>query len=90
VPGLARLVGIGFYLKDRRAPLRHRLLLLLSLVYLISPIDLVPELFLGPLGLTDDLAVAVGVLKFLFSNTMKPYQTQAREWLRKDEAGKEK
>lgn len=26
-------------------------------VYTIAPIDLIPEVFLGPLGLTDDLSV---------------------------------
>lgn len=31
-----------------------------ALVYGISPIDVIPELFTGPLGLTDDLAVVVG------------------------------
>jgi uncharacterized membrane protein YkvA (DUF1232 family) len=30
----------------------------LAVVYLLSPIDLVPEAFLGPLGLADDLGVA--------------------------------
>lgn len=31
-----------------------------ALVYGISPIDVIPELLTGPLGLTDDLAVLVG------------------------------
>jgi len=28
-----------------------------TVIYTISPIDLIPELFLGPLGLIDDLGV---------------------------------
>ncbi|MEQ1736273.1 MAG: DUF1232 domain-containing protein [Rhodoglobus sp.] len=31
-----------------------------ALVYGLSPIDIIPELFTGPLGLTDDLAVIAG------------------------------
>jgi uncharacterized membrane protein YkvA (DUF1232 family) len=30
-----------------------------ALVYGVSPLDVIPELFTGPLGLTDDLAVFV-------------------------------
>lgn len=32
--------------------------MVLALLYLVSPVDLVPEAFLGVLGLVDDLAVA--------------------------------
>jgi uncharacterized membrane protein YkvA (DUF1232 family) len=38
---------------------------LLGIVYVISPLDLIPELFLGPFGLADDagiLALSVGYL----------------------------
>ena len=31
-----------------------------ALLYGVSPIDVIPELLTGPLGLTDDLAVLVG------------------------------
>ena len=33
---------------------------LAAIVYGLSPFDIVPELFTGPLGLADDLAVFVG------------------------------
>jgi uncharacterized membrane protein YkvA (DUF1232 family) len=41
--------------------LSHReiVIILLSLVYIVSPIDLIPELVAGPLGLTDDAPAAV-------------------------------
>ncbi len=35
-----------------------------ALAYLISPIDLLPERFLGPLGLTDDVAVLMFALNY--------------------------
>lgn len=35
-----------------------------ALAYLISPIDLLPERFLGPLGLADDVAVLLFALNY--------------------------
>lgn len=35
--------------------------LIVAAVYLLSPVDVIPEMFLGPLGLTDDV-VAVAIL----------------------------
>lgn len=37
-------------------------LLILSLIYIISPIDFIPELFLGPLGLIDDMGLIIVLL----------------------------
>lgn len=34
-----------------------------ALVYLVSPVDLLPERFMGPLGLADDVAVLMWSLK---------------------------
>lgn len=31
-------------------------LLVLAVVYIVMPVDLIPELITGPLGLTDDMA----------------------------------
>lgn len=31
-----------------------------AIVYGLSPVDIIPELLTGPLGLTDDLAVLLG------------------------------
>jgi len=36
-------------------------IVIIALLYILSPFDLVPEIVAGPLGLTDDLAAA-GVL----------------------------
>ncbi|MEO6729352.1 MAG: YkvA family protein [Candidatus Dojkabacteria bacterium] len=46
--------------------------LILSLIYILSPIDFIPELFLGPLGLIDDLGLVVFLLfyegvKFIYN-----------------------
>jgi len=44
-------------LRDPRVPLRSKIVAVAGLGYVLSPIDLVPEIFLGPFGLVDDLLV---------------------------------
>ena len=62
VPDLLRLVRglIG----DRGVPFRVRLTLVGLLIWLISPIDLIPE-FIPVLGPIDDVIVAVLVLRYV-------------------------
>ncbi len=47
-------------MNNRRRTIAAVLVGLGALVYGISPVDIIPELIAGPLGLTDDLAVLVG------------------------------
>jgi uncharacterized membrane protein YkvA (DUF1232 family) len=51
---------------DRRIPLSNKLLPLLVLVYILSPVDILPDAFLGP-GQLDDLAVFLLGLKLFVS-----------------------
>ena len=45
-----------------RWSMRHSVVVVLCVLYLFSPVDLLPELLLGPLGLPDDvLALLVGI-----------------------------
>lgn len=41
----------------------------MAIAYFISPIDLIPEAILGPLGYTDDLVVAALVLNIIINET---------------------
>ena len=41
------------------------MMVLSSLVYLVSPFDLVPECIFGLIGLIDDIAYIIGALVFL-------------------------
>jgi uncharacterized membrane protein YkvA (DUF1232 family) len=62
VPDLLRLVrGL---IADRSVPLGARLALVGLLVWLLSPIDLIPE-FIPVLGPLDDVIVAVLVLRYV-------------------------
>lgn len=48
--------------RDPRVPAGSKCLALLGFAYAVSPLDLLPELLLGPLGLIDDLLVIAAVL----------------------------
>lgn len=41
--------------------------LLLSIMYIISPIDLVPEIAFGPIGLIDDIIALIYVIYLLIT-----------------------
>jgi uncharacterized membrane protein YkvA (DUF1232 family) len=58
---------------DREVPRRARILIGGALAYFISPIDLLPELFLGPIGYLDDLVVGVAVVSQVFTGDLEPY-----------------
>lgn len=50
-------------LRDPRVPLWQKLVPFAGLAYILSPIDLMPEAVMGPLGIGDDLAVLLIALK---------------------------
>jgi len=62
VPDVLRLVRS--LLTDRTVPVGVRLWLVLLVVWLVSPIDLVPD-FLPVIGPLDDVVVAVLVLRYV-------------------------
>ena len=55
-------------LRDPRVPRRAKLVALLGIGYVLSPIDLLPALLLGPLGLLDDLVVVTAALSRLINH----------------------
>lgn len=46
-------------------------ILIVAAVYILSPVDVIPEIFLGPLGLTDDV-VAFAILAKLGWSAFQP------------------
>jgi len=58
---------------DKDVPRRARLLIGGAIAYFISPIDLLPELILGPIGYLDDLVVAGAVVSQVFTGDLEPY-----------------
>ena len=59
---LMRLVG------DRRVPLSSKVIAIAGVGYALSPVDLVPTLIFGPLGLVDDLLVVTAALSRLLNH----------------------
>ncbi len=57
------------------AKLRDKLIIIIGLIYIFSPIDLIPEIILGPLGLLDDGGAIFVVLLTLWG-VLKRLQSQ--------------
>jgi len=60
---LAKLIS------DPEMPVKNKAKLGIALAYFISPIDIIPEMLLGPLGFTDDLIISALVLNILLNET---------------------
>ncbi len=58
---------------DEEVPKPSRALLASTLVYFILPIDLLPELVIGPVGFLDDLILALAVMSQAFGGELEPY-----------------
>lgn len=56
--------------RDSRVPLGSKMIALIAVGYVLSPIDLIPE-FLGPVGLLDDLLVVLAAVSH-FLNSSHP------------------
>lgn len=55
-----------FVIFKYRVPLRGIAAMAGALVYLVSPVDVLPEVVLGPIGLVDDLGVMGAVGMFVY------------------------
>lgn len=54
-------------LRDRRVPLTSKLVALGGVGYVLSPIDVLPALLMGPLGLVDDVLVVAAALSHILN-----------------------
>jgi uncharacterized membrane protein YkvA (DUF1232 family) len=64
------------FLVDGKAPLLPRLFALLALVYIVMPIDAIPD-FAPVIGWLDDLGVTAVAVAFLASQAAKYHNAQA-------------
>lgn len=53
---------------DKRVEPAKKIKLALAITYFFSPIDILPEAFLGPLGYLDDIALAAYILNDFINN----------------------
>lgn len=80
IPNLPKYVRLYWRLiRDTRVSLWLKLMLLFALIYVVSPIDLIPDYSFPVLGQLDDMAVLVLALKFfLTSSPPEAVQEQMR------------
>ena len=66
---LPRMMAASLRGRRRYDGLWRMALMALAMVYLVTPVDFVPELFLGPIGLIDDLVVVTWLAGAVLSET---------------------
>jgi uncharacterized membrane protein YkvA (DUF1232 family) len=49
-------------IRDERVPIASKAIALAGVAYVVSPVDLMPGLLFGPIGLVDDLVIIAGTL----------------------------
>jgi len=49
-------------MRDPRVPVTSKVIALLGIGYVVSPLDLIPSLLVGPIGLLDDLLIVSATL----------------------------
>ena len=57
---------IGFVMWRFKVPPRGVVAMVTALAYVATPIDVIPEAILGPVGLIDDAGVVTGVAFFVY------------------------
>ncbi|MFC1550906.1 YkvA family protein, partial [Candidatus Neomarinimicrobiota bacterium] len=50
-------------------PVKEKAKLAAAIAYFVSPIDLIPEAIIGPIGYVDDIALAAYVLRSIINDT---------------------
>ena len=63
---LLGLGAIGFVMWRYRIPPRGLVAMIGALVYLASPVDVLPEVLLGPIGLLDDAGAVTAAAVFVY------------------------
>ena len=56
--------------------IKRNWLLIISLLYILSPFDFIPEIFLGPFGIIDDLGL---LLVFFARNILSDFNDNRKE-----------
>lgn len=63
----ARLRRLPRYLTDREVPFWKKGMVVLGVAYLLSPIDMLPELILPVIGWLDDLGLLTGLTIWMYN-----------------------
>ncbi|MDD3168991.1 MAG: DUF1232 domain-containing protein [Eubacteriales bacterium] len=63
---LKRIKAIRYFMKDKGVPLRKKIIIVAGILYLLSPIDLIPEPILI-FGIVDDITLWTFIIWYLKS-----------------------
>jgi uncharacterized membrane protein YkvA (DUF1232 family) len=69
--------------KDKRTPLAAKILIGITVGYLLSPIDLIPD-FIPVLGILDDLIIVPALIAFSIKLIPVTVLSEAREWVKEN------
>ena len=61
---MKRIKAIKFFIKDKKVPKRKKLIIIAGIIYLLMPIDLIPEPILI-FGIVDDLVLWTFIIWYL-------------------------
>jgi uncharacterized membrane protein YkvA (DUF1232 family) len=81
LPMLSEAVAMFYAMEDPAVPLRPKLQIAASILYGITPVDVIPDAIPG-LGHLDDAAVILGALYDVYAHIEPRHLLQAQEWLR--------
>jgi uncharacterized membrane protein YkvA (DUF1232 family) len=73
------------FLSDAEVPIRLKNKILPALLYIVLPLDIIPEQFLGPIGMIDDVYVALFVIVELLFNSELSDKMLKKHWPGKTE-----
>ncbi|TDX53324.1 DUF1232 domain-containing protein [Orenia marismortui] len=74
------------YIRDPKVSLMRKILLIFPLVYILSPVDLIPEILLPLLGWLDDTVIALTIWNYMFNLIRKEEEGNNSEYtLEEDE-----
>lgn len=76
---LILILMLWYCLMDDDTPMEAKMIIAGALLYLISPLDLVPDIL--PFGLADDIAVLAGAAKTISMHIKPEHRKRAKEWV---------
>jgi uncharacterized membrane protein YkvA (DUF1232 family) len=70
IPQLPNFVRLGWrLLRDRRVPVRLKSMVVLTLLYLVSPLDIIPDFFFPGIGYVDDATLLLLIGYYLIHSS---------------------
>jgi uncharacterized membrane protein YkvA (DUF1232 family) len=72
------LFVLFYAFKDKRTPVFAKIVTLFAAVYLVSPVDILPDTFI-PFGLLDDLAIVPSLFYFVYKSLPADVLAESKE-----------